>query len=197
MSGVSIDIALLENKFEICKAKECEDEGIAVPIIKTGVRSEKTCVGSIFKFDSKRCVNRHFQRRQVADCGIVLKYQDEQYFLIVELKSGEARHRSMGQIFSTYYRLKELQKGHNEEKNYEENYNKRKSKKEVKKARLIGVIYAKKTARTLVRQIRMRNKNKKQNAGKEPFVNLVKEEKLKNKNLKLDQVVSIFLDEEK
>ena len=101
----------------------------------------------------------------------------------------------MSQIFSTHSRLKELYKSYNEEKNQEENYNKGKSKKEVKKAKLIGVIYAKKTTRMLVERIK--RWNKKQNTGKEPFVNLVTVEKLENKNLKLDQVVSILLDEEK
>ena len=195
MSGPSVDIALLENKFEICKGKRCEDEGIAIPIIKTGARGEKTCVGSIFKFDSKHCMSRHFQGSKVADCGIVLKYQDELYFLIVELKSGKARRNALAQIFSTHNRLKELYKSYNEERNQEENYNKGKSKKEVKKARLIGVIYTKKTTRILVEQIK--RWNKKQNTGKEPFVNLVTVEKLENKNLKLDQVVSILLNEEK
>ena len=191
MSGPSVDIALLENEFEICKTERCEDEGIAVPKIKTGAKSKKTYVGSFFKFDSKHCVSRHFQRRQVADCGIVLKYQDEQYFLIVELKSGKAKHTAMNQIFSTYDRLKELHKSYDGERDQKENYNKRKSKKKVKMARLIGVIYAKNTTSILVKEIK--RWNKKQNTGKEPFVNLVTVEKLKNKNLKLDQVVSILL----
>ena len=191
MNGPSVDISFLKNTFEICKAEECKDSGVKVPRIKTGERSEKTCVISIFKFDSKCCVDKYFQKIKVADCGIFLKYQNELYCFIVELKSGEARPAASDQIISTYHKLKKLQKDYNEKKSQKGDYSKKKSQKEV---RLIGIIYAKKTSKFVKQR---RKENKEQYRGKKLFINPVKVERLRNKNLKLDQVVSIFLDEDK